>query len=71
MPEYVRNHDESRLPPRDENDRVPHDQCTTVKVKLMLPPDHGREEVRALMDRLYEREPSVLHWHTYFIEPRA
>lgn len=60
----VRNEDESRLPPRDDEGRVPHDDCRVVQVTLMLPAGTTAEDLQALMGRLYEREPSVLHWAT-------
>lgn len=71
MTEKIRNHDESRLPPRNADDRVDHSDCRVVEASLMLPADSTAADVLALMSRLYEREPTVLHWSTNWFVPNA
>lgn len=64
MNDRIRNEDESRLPPRDEDDRVSPDDCRIVQATLMLPRETTAADVDALFKTLYEREPTVLHWST-------
>lgn len=62
------NTDRSRLPELDEEERVPVSECRVVRANLMLPKGTSREDVRQIMLRLYESEPTLLHWSTNVVE---
>lgn len=71
-PSRIRNTDDSRLPDLDDEGRVPASDCKVVSVQLMLPAGTTNEEATALLERLYVREPTVLHWATNMLtSPRS